>query len=142
MLHDSSLLGEYHAPGCSGRVGSDRPSLRWFEAKWLCTNDSCFRKVFTEAVSGIPPRSRITPRAKTMMVHAVLDDDRSVATMAGDHRCGLHTAHDEVVADADHGSRAGDRNYTSQPFRSAKPGRCRNHSVATHFSPCRTGAPA
>ena len=83
------------------QVGPDRPRLEWDKRKWLCTNTSCDRKVFTESVPGIPPRSRVTPRAKTMMAAAVLDDDRSVAAVAAEYRCGWHTVHDRVVTVAD-----------------------------------------
>ncbi|MCD2130146.1 helix-turn-helix domain-containing protein, partial [Rhodococcus ruber] len=43
----------------------------------------------------------VTPRAKTMMAAAVLDDDRSVAAVAAEYRCGWHTVHDRVVTVAD-----------------------------------------
>jgi hypothetical protein len=36
-----------------------------------------------------------------MMATAVLDEDRSVAAVAGQYRCGWHTVHDEVVAVAE-----------------------------------------
>lgn len=40
----------------------------------------------TESVLGILDRARITPRAKTMMTDAVLDEDRSVAAVATEYR--------------------------------------------------------
>lgn len=83
------------------QVGPDRPRLEWSKRKWLCTNTSCDRKVFTESVPGIPPRSRVTPRAKTTMAAGVLDDDRSVSAVAAEYRCGWHTVHDRVVTVAD-----------------------------------------
>ncbi|MBS9375981.1 hypothetical protein GON09_005002 [Rhodococcus sp. B50] len=57
--------------------------------------------MFTESVPGIPARARITPRAKTMMAAAVLDEDRSVAAVAAEYRCAWHTVHDRVIAVAD-----------------------------------------
>lgn len=83
------------------RVGPDRPTLLWRKRKWLCSNASCGRKVFTEAVPGIPARSRVTPRAKAMLAREVLHGDRSVAAVATNYRCGWHTVHDHVVVVAD-----------------------------------------
>ncbi|ODR01154.1 hypothetical protein BHQ15_17905 [Mycolicibacillus koreensis] len=54
----------------------------------------CERKVFTVYVPGIPARARVTLRAKAMMATAVLDEDRSVAAVAGAYRCGWYTVHD------------------------------------------------
>jgi transposase len=83
------------------QVGPDRPVLRWRKRKWLCLIMVCGRTVFTESVPGVPARARVTPRAKAMMATAVLDEDRSVAAVAGQYRCGWHTVHDEVVAVAE-----------------------------------------
>lgn len=83
------------------QVGPDRPQLRWRKRKWLCTNIVCDRKVFTEAVPGVPARARVTPRAKASMATAVLDDDRSVAAVAGEYGCAWQTVHEQVVATAD-----------------------------------------
>lgn len=90
---------------CTGprdvQVGPDRPILRWRKRKWLCPNEVCGRKVFTESVPGVPARARVTPRAKTMMATAVLDEDRSVVAVARQYRCSWHTVHDHVIAVAD-----------------------------------------
>ena len=83
------------------QVGPDRPVLRWRKRKWLCPSPVCDRKVFTEAVPGVPARARVTPRAKASMATEVLDKDRSVAAIAGDYRCGWHTVRDHVIAVAD-----------------------------------------
>lgn len=83
------------------QVGPDRPILRWRKRKWLCPNVVCERKVFTEAVPGVPARARVTPRAKASMAAEVLDKDRSVKAVAADYRCGWHTVHDHVIAVAD-----------------------------------------
>ncbi|MFD0450012.1 transposase family protein [Rhodococcus aetherivorans] len=45
------------------QVGPDRPRLEWNKRKWLCTNISCGRKVFTESVPGIPPAAG-SPRGR------------------------------------------------------------------------------
>jgi hypothetical protein len=39
------------------KIGPDRPSIVWRKRKWLCTNDSCTRKRFTESVPAITPRA-------------------------------------------------------------------------------------
>lgn len=83
------------------QVGPDRPLLVWRKRKWLCTNISCGRKVFTESTPGVPSRARVTPRAKVLLVEAVLDGDRSVAAVAGDYGCAWHTVHEHLVVVAD-----------------------------------------
>lgn len=83
------------------QVGPDRPMLRWRKRKWLCPSMVCERRVFTESVPGVPARARVTPRAKASMASAVLDEDRSVAAVAGQYRCGWHTVHDHVITVAD-----------------------------------------
>jgi transposase len=83
------------------QVGPDRSTLVWNKRKWLCTNTSCERKVFTESTPGVPARTRVTPRAKALLAEAVLDGDRSVAAVAGDYRCAWHTVHDHLVVIAD-----------------------------------------
>ncbi|MCB0949642.1 MAG: ISL3 family transposase [Mycobacterium sp.] len=83
------------------QVGPDRPVLRWRKRKWLCPSAVCERTVFTESVPGVPARARVTPRAKALMAAAVLDEDRSVAAVAGQYRCGWHTVHDKVIAVAE-----------------------------------------
>jgi hypothetical protein len=62
---------------CDIKIGPDLPRIEW--RKWLCLNDSCERKPFTESVPSVRPRARLTARAKQQMAHAVLDDKRSVA---------------------------------------------------------------
>jgi len=83
------------------QVGPDRPLLVWRKRKWLCINSTCRRKVFTESASGIPPRARVTPRAKSLLADAVLDGDRSVSAVAGDYGCAWHTVHDHLIVVAD-----------------------------------------
>lgn len=83
------------------QVGPDRPLLVWRKRKWLCTNSACDRKVFTESTPGVPSRARVTPRAKALLVEAVLDGDRSVSAVAGDYGCAWHTVHGHLVVVAD-----------------------------------------
>jgi transposase len=83
------------------QVGPNRPILRWRKRKWLCPSVVCERKVFTESVPGVPARARVTPRAKAAMATAVLEEDRSVAAVAGEYGCGWHTVHDDVITTAE-----------------------------------------
>lgn len=69
------------------KVGPGTPRLVWMKRKWLCTNISCDREVFTESVPQLPPGARITERARTEMAAAVLDDDRSVSAVAAGYGC-------------------------------------------------------
>jgi len=83
------------------KIGPDRPQIMWRKRKWLCGSMLCERKSFTEAVPAIPPRARVTVRAKAEMGLAVLDDNRSVSAVAADYGCTWNTCHDAVAATAD-----------------------------------------
>jgi len=83
------------------KIGPDRPRIVWRKRKWLCTNILCNRKVFTESTSSIPPRTRVTTRAKQEMALAVLDEDRSVKAVAAVYGCSWNTCHAAVIATAD-----------------------------------------
>ncbi|VBA44548.1 hypothetical protein LAUMK136_05671 [Mycobacterium attenuatum] len=83
------------------KIGSDRPRIVWRKRKWLCTNGLCQRKCFTESAPSIPPRARMTVRAKAEMALGVLDEDRSVKAVAAAYGCSWNTCHDAVIATAD-----------------------------------------
>jgi transposase len=83
------------------KIGPDRPVIVWSKRKWLCTNGLCKRSCFTESTPSIPPRARMTVRAKSEMSYAVLDDDRSVKAVAAAYGCTWNTCHDAVIATAD-----------------------------------------
>ena len=83
------------------KIGPGRPLMVWRKRKWLCTNTSCEKKTFTEATPAIPPRARVTLRAKTEMARAVLDDNRSVVAVAAAYGCTWNTCHDAVATTAD-----------------------------------------
>ena len=83
------------------KIGPDRPRIVWRKRKWLCTNSLCQRKCFTESAPSIPPRARMTVRAKSEMALAVLDDDRSVKAVAAAYGSSWNTCHDAVIATAD-----------------------------------------
>jgi hypothetical protein len=83
------------------KIGPDIPRIMWRKRKWLCTNTSCKRKSFTESTPSVPPRARVTVRAKREMALAVLDDDRSVKAVGAAHGCSWNTCHAAVIATAD-----------------------------------------
>ncbi|SNW17353.1 ISMsm4, transposase [Mycolicibacterium thermoresistibile] len=83
------------------KIGPDIPRIVWRKRKWVCANMCCDRKSFTESVPSIPPRARVTVRAKREMASAVLDDDRSVKAVAAAYGCTWNTCHDAVIATAD-----------------------------------------
>jgi transposase len=83
------------------KIGADRPLIVWRKRKWLCTNRSCHRRSFTESTPSVPPRARVTTRAKAEMALAVLDDDRSVKAVGAAYGCSWNTCHDAVIATAD-----------------------------------------
>ena len=83
------------------KIGPDRPRIVWRKRKWLCTNMFCKRKRFTESVPAVPPRARVTVRAKVEMALAVLDDDRSVKSVAAAYGTTWNICHEAVKATAD-----------------------------------------
>jgi transposase len=83
------------------KIGPDRPQIVWRKRKWLCTSTACEKRTFTEATPEVPPRARITTRAKAEMALAVLDDLRPVAGVATAYGCSWNTCHDAVTATAD-----------------------------------------
>ena len=82
-------------------IGADRPLIVWRKRKCLCTNILCESKSFTESTPSLPPRARVTTRAKAEMALAVLDDDRSVQAVGAAYGCSWNTCHDAVIATAD-----------------------------------------
>ena len=95
----SKGVGEHPAPRYQDRPG--RPLIVWRKRKWLCTNMFCKRKRFTESVPTVPPRARLTVRAKAEMALAVLYDDRSVKSAAAAYGTTWNICHEAVKATAD-----------------------------------------
>jgi transposase len=83
------------------KIGPDIPRIVWRKRKWLCTNMSCDRRSFTESTPSVPPRARVTVRAKREMALAVLDDDRSVKAVGTAYGCSWNTCHGAVITTAD-----------------------------------------
>lgn len=83
------------------KIGPDIPRIVWQKRKWMCTNTSCERKSFTESTPSVPARARVTVRAKREMALAVLDDDRSVKSVAAAYGTTWNICHEAVKATAD-----------------------------------------
>lgn len=103
------------------KIGPDRPRIVWRKRKWLCGSVLCERTSFTEAVPAIPPRARLTTRAKAEMALAVLDDKRSVAAVAVAYGCSWNSCHDAVIATADRADYCAAPNASPAPTRQRGP---------------------
>jgi len=67
------------------QVGGRRPQLVWAKRRWRCDERACRRRSFTEAVSAVPPRKRLTTRLRASAGAAVADRGRTVVQAARDH---------------------------------------------------------
>ncbi len=59
--------------------------LRWRKRRWYSDNADCDRGSFTESVTQVPPRSRLTRRLRACAGAAVADAGRAVVQAARDH---------------------------------------------------------
>jgi transposase len=59
--------------------------LVWSKRRWRCDQAECPRESFTEAVSAVPPRKRLTERLRASAGAAVADRGRTVVQAARDH---------------------------------------------------------
>src|SRR6266545_1680010 len=66
-------------------VGGRRPQLVWAKRRWRCDERACRRRSFTEAVTAVPPRKRLTTRLRASAATAVADRGRTVVQAARDH---------------------------------------------------------
>lgn len=66
-------------------VAGRRTTLTWTKRRWRCRNPACARATFTESVPRIPPRARLTERAREAIGAAVADRGRTVIQAARDH---------------------------------------------------------
>lgn len=79
-----------------------RPTrLTWTKRRWRCRNPACSRATFTESVPQIPPRHRITARARDAIGAAVADRGRTVLQAARDHEVSWPIAHDAFTRAAE-----------------------------------------
>lgn len=68
-------------------------ALTWTKRRWRCRNPGCGRATFTESIPQIPPRHRITVRAREAIGAAVADHGRTVIQAAREHEVSWPTAH-------------------------------------------------
>jgi transposase len=66
-------------------VAGRHVDLRWRKRRWLCDQQGCGRKTFTEAVGEIPARARVTTRLRRAAGVAVADGGRTIVQSARDH---------------------------------------------------------
>ena len=84
------------------KIGPDRPRIVWRKRKWLCTNSLCQRKSFTESAPSIPPRARMTVRAKSRDgVGGARRRPVGQGRVAAAYGCSWNTCHDAVISTAD-----------------------------------------
>jgi transposase len=57
----------------------------WTKRRWLCEQAECRRKSFTESVTAVPPRKRLTARLRASAGAAVADRGRTIVQAARDH---------------------------------------------------------
>lgn len=74
--------------------GGRRIRLVWWKRRWSCLNETCPRGSFTESVTDLPARARVTPRLRQLCAQSVTDSGRTVAEVAASHGVSWHTAHD------------------------------------------------
>jgi transposase len=74
-------------------VAGRRTSLSWTKRRWRCRNPVCGRVTFTESIPQIPPRHRITARARTAIGSSVADGGRTVIQAAREFEVSWPVAH-------------------------------------------------
>ncbi|MFC7247100.1 transposase family protein [Catellatospora aurea] len=65
-------------------VGGRPTRLRWFKRRWRCDKPGCARASFTEAVTAVPARKRLTGRLRSAAGAAVADGGRTIMQAARD----------------------------------------------------------
>jgi len=67
--------------------------LVWHKQRWRCIERLCPRATFTEHVTGVPARARLTCRLRTELGHAVAEQRRCVSETAEHYGVGWGTVH-------------------------------------------------
>lgn len=70
----------------------------WHKRRWRCTERRCPRGSFTEQVTAVPRRSRMTRRLRAELGHAVAEQRRCVAETAASYGVAWRTVHAAYVA--------------------------------------------
>jgi len=66
-------------------VGGRRPQMVWRKHRWRCDEPDCPRKSFTETVTAVPTRHRLTVRLRASAGAAVADRGTTIVQSARDH---------------------------------------------------------
>jgi transposase len=74
--------------------------LLWRKGRRRCADAGCSRRTFTEQVSQIPARARLTERLRRAAGAAVCDDGRTVVQCARDHAASWPVVNDTMLAHA------------------------------------------
>jgi transposase len=65
------------------RRGLDQVELSWLKRRFKCGDGECERKTFTESLSQVPPRCRVTGRLRELAAAEIAD--RGITAAAGNH---------------------------------------------------------
>jgi len=113
----TSQVGASACPSCGvlsssakGRVttrprdipyGTGSLRLVWHKRRWRCGEALCARATFTEHVTGVPARARLTRRLRTELGHAVAEQRRCVSDAAEHYGVGWATVHAAYITHVD-----------------------------------------
>jgi transposase len=81
--------------------GQGQIAVRWVKRRWECRCRSCPRKTFTESITAVPARCRVTARLRAHAACLIADGGRTVTQAA--RECGLSwpVVHAAFAAHAD-----------------------------------------
>ena len=77
--------------------GPDPLRLVWHKQRWRCRETRCPRKSFTEALPGVPARSRLTTRLRARVGAGIADGYCTVRSAAAAHAVSWRTAHQAFI---------------------------------------------
>jgi transposase len=80
--------------------GEERLEVRWRKRQYRCREQACPRKAFTESVTELPPRARLTGRL-CRKAAAEVASGRSVSAVAAEYRMSWPVIHRHYAARAD-----------------------------------------
>ena len=81
--------------------GTGTLRLVWHKRRWRCREVLCGRATFTEHVTGVPARARLTRRLRTELGHAVAEQRRCVSETAEHYGVGWATVHAAFMTHVD-----------------------------------------
>lgn len=83
------------------RRAADPVVLVWLKRRWKCGNEACGRATFTESLSQVPSRARLTARLRGYGAHLVGELGVPVGTAAGESGVSWPTVHGAFTEQAD-----------------------------------------